>query len=139
MAKISLCAPFQLFNLLNQCSSVSRLAEINYLCLIGEIWAVTFNAGHLVRVGFCLISLLQFNSALAVMCLCVGMFYFVDARETDDYRMSHIPTAINAKMVQMLLYPHFRHSRLSVQTVDLIVRRQYILIKSWELIHNIYI
>ncbi|XP_040035537.1 serine/threonine/tyrosine-interacting-like protein 1 [Gasterosteus aculeatus] len=55
MAKISLCAPFQLFNLLNQCSSVSRLAEINYLCLI-------------------------------------------DARETDDYRMSHIPTAINAKM-----------------------------------------
>ncbi|KAM8899564.1 serine/threonine/tyrosine-interacting-like protein 1 isoform 2-T2 [Spinachia spinachia] len=55
MAQISMCAPFQLFNLLNQCSSVSRLAEINYLCLI-------------------------------------------DARETDDYRMSHILTAKNAKM-----------------------------------------
>ncbi|KAM6911220.1 serine/threonine/tyrosine-interacting-like protein 1 [Lycodopsis pacificus] len=34
MAEIRMCEPFQLFNLLNQCSSVSRLAEINYLCLI---------------------------------------------------------------------------------------------------------
>ncbi|XP_037323594.2 serine/threonine/tyrosine-interacting-like protein 1 isoform X1 [Pungitius pungitius] len=55
MAQISTCPPFELFNLLNQCSSVSRLAEINYLCLI-------------------------------------------DARETDDYRMSHILTAKNAIM-----------------------------------------
>lgn len=47
--------PFELFNLLNQCSGVSKLAEINYLCLI-------------------------------------------DARETHDYRMSHIITAKHAKM-----------------------------------------
>ncbi|XP_068457195.1 serine/threonine/tyrosine-interacting-like protein 1 [Clinocottus analis] len=55
MAEIRMCEPFELFNLLNQCSRVSKLAEINYLCLI-------------------------------------------DARETHDYRMSHIITAKNAKM-----------------------------------------
>uniref|UniRef100_A0A671WF57 Serine/threonine/tyrosine interacting-like 1 n=1 Tax=Sparus aurata TaxID=8175 RepID=A0A671WF57_SPAAU len=55
MAEIMMCEPFELYNLLNQCSCVSRLAEINYLCLI-------------------------------------------DARETQDYRMSHIITAKNVKM-----------------------------------------
>ncbi|XP_036975578.1 serine/threonine/tyrosine-interacting-like protein 1 isoform X1 [Acanthopagrus latus] len=55
MAQIMMCEPFELYNLLNQCSCVSRLAEINYLCLI-------------------------------------------DARETQDYRMSHIITAKNVKM-----------------------------------------
>ncbi|XP_030602986.1 serine/threonine/tyrosine-interacting-like protein 1 isoform X3 [Archocentrus centrarchus] len=34
MAKIVMCEPFELYNLLNQCRCVSRLAEINYLCLI---------------------------------------------------------------------------------------------------------
>ncbi|XP_045894699.1 serine/threonine/tyrosine-interacting-like protein 1 [Micropterus dolomieu] len=55
MAEIMICEPFELYNLLNQCSCVSRLAEINYLCLI-------------------------------------------DARETQDYIMSHIITAKNVKM-----------------------------------------
>ncbi|XP_049449045.1 serine/threonine/tyrosine-interacting-like protein 1 [Epinephelus fuscoguttatus] len=55
MADIMMCEPFELYNLLNQCSRVSRLAEINYLCL-------------------------------------------TDARETQDYRMSHIITAKNVKM-----------------------------------------
>ncbi|XP_044077668.1 serine/threonine/tyrosine-interacting-like protein 1 [Siniperca chuatsi] len=55
MAEILICEPFELYNLLNQCRCVSRLAEINYLCLI-------------------------------------------DARETQDYRMSHIITAKNGKM-----------------------------------------
>uniref|UniRef100_A0A8C2WDX8 Serine/threonine/tyrosine interacting-like 1 n=1 Tax=Cyclopterus lumpus TaxID=8103 RepID=A0A8C2WDX8_CYCLU len=55
MAEIKMCEPFELFNLLNRCSRVSKLAEINYLCLI-------------------------------------------DARETHDYRMSHVITAKNAKM-----------------------------------------
>ncbi|XP_073334897.1 serine/threonine/tyrosine-interacting-like protein 1 [Pagrus major] len=55
MAQIMMYEPFELYNLLNQRSCVSRLAEINYLCLI-------------------------------------------DARETQDYRMSHIITAKNVKM-----------------------------------------
>ncbi|KAE8293883.1 Serine/threonine/tyrosine-interacting-like protein 1 [Larimichthys crocea] len=54
MAEILMCEPFELYNLLNQCGCVSRLAEINYLCLI-------------------------------------------DARETEDYRISHIITAKSAK------------------------------------------
>ena len=36
MPKITLCESFELYNLLNQYSCVSRLAEINYLCLIGK-------------------------------------------------------------------------------------------------------
>ncbi|XP_070699370.1 serine/threonine/tyrosine-interacting-like protein 1 [Pempheris klunzingeri] len=55
MAEIMLCEPFELYNLLNQRSCVSRLAELNYLCLI-------------------------------------------DARETQDYRISHIITAKNVKL-----------------------------------------
>ncbi|XP_051257849.1 serine/threonine/tyrosine-interacting-like protein 1 isoform X2 [Dicentrarchus labrax] len=54
MAEIVMFEPFELFNLLNQSSRVSRLAEINFLCLI-------------------------------------------DARETQDYRISHITTAQNIK------------------------------------------
>ncbi|TDH05286.1 hypothetical protein EPR50_G00141160 [Perca flavescens] len=54
MADIMMCEPFELYNLLNRCSRVSRLAEINYLCVI-------------------------------------------DARETQDYRMSHIITAKHVK------------------------------------------
>ncbi|XP_074466554.1 serine/threonine/tyrosine-interacting-like protein 1 [Sebastes fasciatus] len=56
MAEIMMCEPFELYNLLNQCScGVSRMSELNYLCLI-------------------------------------------DACETEDYSMSHIITAKNAKM-----------------------------------------
>ncbi|XP_078122679.1 serine/threonine/tyrosine-interacting-like protein 1 [Sander vitreus] len=55
MAEILMCEPFELYNLLNRCSRVSRLAEINYLCVI-------------------------------------------DARETQDYRTSHIITAKHVKM-----------------------------------------
>lgn len=55
MAGIMMCEPLELYNLLNQSSRVSRLAEINYLCLI-------------------------------------------DARETQDYNVSHIITAKNVKM-----------------------------------------
>ncbi|XP_029304324.1 serine/threonine/tyrosine-interacting-like protein 1 [Cottoperca gobio] len=55
MAEISTCEPSELFNLLNRCSRVSRLAEVNFLCLL-------------------------------------------DARETPDYRISHIITAKNVKM-----------------------------------------
>ncbi|XP_072231191.1 serine/threonine/tyrosine-interacting-like protein 1 [Leuresthes tenuis] len=54
MPKITLCESFELYNLLNQYSCVSRLAEINYLCLI-------------------------------------------DARETQDYYISHVITAKNVK------------------------------------------
>ncbi|XP_070839710.1 serine/threonine/tyrosine-interacting-like protein 1 [Chaetodon trifascialis] len=54
MADIVMLEPFELYNLLNQRSRASRLAEINYLCLI-------------------------------------------DARETQDYRTSHIITAKNVK------------------------------------------
>ncbi|XP_062288540.1 serine/threonine/tyrosine-interacting-like protein 1 [Scomber scombrus] len=54
MAAIMMCEPQELYNLLNQSSRVSRLAEINYLCL-------------------------------------------VDARETQDYKVSHIITAKHAK------------------------------------------
>ncbi|XP_074528897.1 serine/threonine/tyrosine-interacting-like protein 1 [Halichoeres trimaculatus] len=55
MAKTVMFEPLELYNLLNQHRSVSRLAEINYLCLI-------------------------------------------DAREAQDYEVSHIITAINAKV-----------------------------------------
>ncbi|XP_072303031.1 serine/threonine/tyrosine-interacting-like protein 1 [Eucyclogobius newberryi] len=54
MAAIVLCEPINLYNLLNQRVTVSRLAEINYLCLI-------------------------------------------DARETQDYNVSHIITAKHGK------------------------------------------
>lgn len=36
MAKIVMCETLELYNILNQCRRVSRLAEINYLCLIGK-------------------------------------------------------------------------------------------------------
>uniref|UniRef100_A0A3B3YHR8 Tyrosine-protein phosphatase domain-containing protein n=1 Tax=Poecilia mexicana TaxID=48701 RepID=A0A3B3YHR8_9TELE len=39
MAELILCEPVELYNLLNQTRKVPRLAEINYLCLIGEISA----------------------------------------------------------------------------------------------------
>ncbi|XP_053187199.1 serine/threonine/tyrosine-interacting-like protein 1 [Scomber japonicus] len=54
MAAIMMFEPQELYNLLNQSSRVSRLAEINFLCL-------------------------------------------VDARETQDYKVSHIITAKHAK------------------------------------------
>lgn len=37
MGEITMCEPVELYNLLNQSRCVSRLAEINYLCLIGEV------------------------------------------------------------------------------------------------------
>ncbi|XP_041658122.1 serine/threonine/tyrosine-interacting-like protein 1 [Cheilinus undulatus] len=56
MAEIVMCEPQELYNLLNQSSrNVSRLAEINYLCLM-------------------------------------------DAREAQDYKTSHIPTARHANV-----------------------------------------
>uniref|UniRef100_A0A8D2IM60 Tyrosine-protein phosphatase domain-containing protein n=1 Tax=Varanus komodoensis TaxID=61221 RepID=A0A8D2IM60_VARKO len=36
MAGVSLCEPTELYNLLNQCTKISRLAEPNYLCLLGK-------------------------------------------------------------------------------------------------------
>uniref|UniRef100_A0A3Q4H4W0 Serine/threonine/tyrosine-interacting-like protein 1-like n=1 Tax=Neolamprologus brichardi TaxID=32507 RepID=A0A3Q4H4W0_NEOBR len=36
MAKIVMCETLELYNILNQCRRVPRLAEINYLCLIGK-------------------------------------------------------------------------------------------------------
>lgn len=36
MADLVLCEPIELYNILNQVTKVSRLAETNYLCLLGK-------------------------------------------------------------------------------------------------------
>ncbi|GAA6223816.1 serine/threonine/tyrosine-interacting-like protein 1 isoform X1 [Lates japonicus] len=48
MAEIIMCEPFELYNLLNQCRCVSRLAEINYLCLIDAREAQDYNTSHII-------------------------------------------------------------------------------------------
>uniref|UniRef100_A0A3Q0S0M9 Serine/threonine/tyrosine interacting-like 1 n=1 Tax=Amphilophus citrinellus TaxID=61819 RepID=A0A3Q0S0M9_AMPCI len=48
MAKIVMCEPFELYNLLNQCRCVSRLAEINYLCLIDASEAQDYYRSHII-------------------------------------------------------------------------------------------
>ncbi|TNN51777.1 Serine/threonine/tyrosine-interacting-like protein 1 [Liparis tanakae] len=59
MAEVSMFEPFELFNLLNQGSRVSKLAEINYLCLIGravtcaqELAEASLCPVHIVTGGF---------------------------------------------------------------------------------------
>lgn len=46
MAKIVMCEPLELYNILNQCRGVPRLAEINYLCLIGKRKLASTNICH---------------------------------------------------------------------------------------------
>ncbi|KAK2828365.1 hypothetical protein Q5P01_019399 [Channa striata] len=48
MAKILMCEPFELYNLLNQCNRVSRLAEINYLCLIDAREIQDYDTSHVI-------------------------------------------------------------------------------------------
>ncbi|XP_028277395.1 serine/threonine/tyrosine-interacting-like protein 1 [Parambassis ranga] len=48
MAEIFMCEPFELYNLLNQCRRVSRLAEINYLCLIDARETQDYYASHVI-------------------------------------------------------------------------------------------
>ena len=36
MVDVIICEPSALYNILNQYTHVSKLAEINYLCLIGK-------------------------------------------------------------------------------------------------------
>ncbi|XP_063002569.1 serine/threonine/tyrosine-interacting-like protein 1 [Elgaria multicarinata webbii] len=48
MAGVSLCEPTELYNLLNQCTKVSRLAELNFLCLLDARTKREYNESHLV-------------------------------------------------------------------------------------------
>ncbi|XP_059207865.1 serine/threonine/tyrosine-interacting-like protein 1 [Centropristis striata] len=48
MAEVIMCEPFELYNLFNQGSHVSRLAEINYLCLIDAREAQDYNRSHII-------------------------------------------------------------------------------------------
>ncbi|MEQ2244233.1 hypothetical protein ILYODFUR_015060, partial [Ilyodon furcidens] len=48
MAEITMCEPGELYNLLNQRRCVSRLAEINYLCLIDAQETQDYRTGHIV-------------------------------------------------------------------------------------------
>uniref|UniRef100_UPI0037E794FE serine/threonine/tyrosine-interacting-like protein 1 n=1 Tax=Semicossyphus pulcher TaxID=241346 RepID=UPI0037E794FE len=48
MAEIMMCEPVELYNLLNQSSCVSRLAEINYLCLIDASEAQDYRTSHII-------------------------------------------------------------------------------------------
>ncbi|XP_008284163.1 serine/threonine/tyrosine-interacting-like protein 1 [Stegastes partitus] len=48
MAKIIMCEPFELYNLLNQRHSVSRLAEINYLCLVDARETQDYYTSHII-------------------------------------------------------------------------------------------
>ncbi|XP_040907839.1 serine/threonine/tyrosine-interacting-like protein 1 [Toxotes jaculatrix] len=48
MAEIVMCEPFALYNLLNQCRCVPRLAEINYLCLIDARESQDYNTSHVI-------------------------------------------------------------------------------------------
>ncbi|CAJ1063333.1 serine/threonine/tyrosine-interacting-like protein 1 [Xyrichtys novacula] len=48
MAEIIMCEPLELYNLLNQRNCVSRLAEINYLCLIDAREAQDYRIGHII-------------------------------------------------------------------------------------------
>ncbi|KAM9348826.1 serine/threonine/tyrosine-interacting-like protein 1 [Symphorus nematophorus] len=48
MAEIKMCEPSELYNLLNQCSCVSRLAEINYLCLIDACEIEDYRTSHII-------------------------------------------------------------------------------------------
>nr|XP_043879664.1 serine/threonine/tyrosine-interacting-like protein 1 isoform X1 [Solea senegalensis] len=43
-----MCEPLELYNLLNRCRSVSRLADINYLCLIDARERQDYNTGHII-------------------------------------------------------------------------------------------
>ncbi|XP_044312059.1 serine/threonine/tyrosine-interacting-like protein 1 isoform X1 [Varanus komodoensis] len=47
MAGVSLCEPTELYNLLNQCTKISRLAEPNYLCLLDARTKREYNESHL--------------------------------------------------------------------------------------------
>nr|XP_046266325.1 serine/threonine/tyrosine-interacting-like protein 1 [Scatophagus argus] len=48
MAELVMCEPFELYNLLNQRSCVSRLAEINYLCLIDARETQDYRMNHII-------------------------------------------------------------------------------------------
>ncbi|CAI5642820.1 unnamed protein product [Oreochromis niloticus] len=48
MAKIVMCEPLELYNILNQCRGVPRLAEINYLCLIDANEAQDYYRSHII-------------------------------------------------------------------------------------------
>ncbi|XP_054872990.1 serine/threonine/tyrosine-interacting-like protein 1 isoform X1 [Amphiprion ocellaris] len=48
MAEIIMCEPFELYNLLNQRRCVSRLAEINYLCLVDARETQDYYTSHIV-------------------------------------------------------------------------------------------
>ncbi|XP_034539974.1 serine/threonine/tyrosine-interacting-like protein 1 [Notolabrus celidotus] len=48
MAEVILCEPLELYNLLNQSRCVSRLAEINYLCLIDAREVRDYRVSHIV-------------------------------------------------------------------------------------------
>uniref|UniRef100_A0A670Y982 Serine/threonine/tyrosine interacting like 1 n=1 Tax=Pseudonaja textilis TaxID=8673 RepID=A0A670Y982_PSETE len=47
MAGVTLCEPTELYNLLNQSTKISRLAEPNYLCLLDARTKREYNESHL--------------------------------------------------------------------------------------------
>ncbi|MED6291252.1 hypothetical protein CHARACLAT_021569 [Characodon lateralis] len=75
MAEITMCEPGELYNLLNQRRCVSRLAEINYLCLIDAQETQDYRTGHIV-------------TAKNVKMGADGSCYLPDAEEIDS--MQHI-------------------------------------------------
>ncbi|XP_019942140.2 serine/threonine/tyrosine-interacting-like protein 1 isoform X1 [Paralichthys olivaceus] len=48
MSEVRTCEPFELYNLLNQCRAVSRLADINYLCLVDAREIQDYNTSHII-------------------------------------------------------------------------------------------
>uniref|UniRef100_A0A665TLM6 Serine/threonine/tyrosine interacting-like 1 n=1 Tax=Echeneis naucrates TaxID=173247 RepID=A0A665TLM6_ECHNA len=73
MAEIMMCEPFKLYNLLNQFRCVSRLAEINFLCLIDARETQDYNTSHII-------------TAKNVRMDSEGKFILPDAVEVDSMR-----------------------------------------------------
>ncbi|KAJ6655733.1 hypothetical protein lerEdw1_004786 [Lerista edwardsae] len=48
MAGVTLCEPTELYNILNQSTKISRLAETNYLCLLDARTKREYNEDHVV-------------------------------------------------------------------------------------------
>lgn len=109
MAGTMLCEPCELYNILNQCTHVPRMAEMNYLCLIGKrrVTLVAFLVVYMIY-QFLLCSLSIENVQYALF-IC---FYSLDAREKQDYYISHIVTAKNAKRVCKTFYHKWLRSYL---------------------------
>lgn len=93
MVAVELCEPSHLYNILNQRVRVPRVAECNYLCLLGKNSASRVSDAQMIRPGRSAVwrpmhKILPEQFALPV-----------DARTEGQYNSGHIITARHAKWV----------------------------------------